>query len=341
MLAFVKYGTQPFEAELRDVARPEPGENEVLLSVAGGGVCGSDLHAYRAAPGYDWVKPPVTLGHEFAGTVVGTGNAVRHFKEGDRVAVVGIQGCGHCASCGAGQTNMCADRKVIGLNMDGGMAAYAVVDAAYLIPMPDGVDLAMGALVEPISVAAHAMSKTTIRPGERVVVSGPGPIGLFCGLIAALSGARVVMLGAGADAETRLPLARRLGFETVNVATDQLDTALNSACHGAAPDLWVEASGSPLAFTTAIEQVRRGGCLVIVGMYAQSFEWMPTVAVRAGLSLHFSYASVSRDYHFALNLMAEGLIDTAPLANFFPLAEAETAFQAALSGQTVKPVLVP
>jgi len=341
MLAFVKYGTQTFEAELRDIPRPEPGENDVLLSLAGCGVCGSDLHAYRAAAGYEWVKPPVTLGHEFAGTIVGTGGAVRHFKEGDRVAVVGIQGCGHCATCRAGDTNMCLDRKVIGLSMDGGMAAYAVVDAAYLVPIPDSVDLVMGALVEPISVAAHAMSKTVIRPGDRVVVSGPGPIGLFCGLIATLSGARVVMLGAGADAENRLPLARQLGFDVVNVASDPLKAALNTAFSGAAPDLWVEASGSPQAFTTAIEKVRRGGCLVIVGMYSQFFEWMPTVAVRAGLSLHFSYASVSRDYHFALNLMAEGAIDTAPLANIFPLAEAEAAFQAALSGQTIKPVLVP
>jgi L-iditol 2-dehydrogenase len=105
--------------------------------------------------------------------------------------------------------------------------------------------------------------------------------------------------------------------------------------------LWVEASGSPQAFNAAIGQVRRGGRIVIVGMYAQSFEWMPTMAVRAGHSLFFSYASVSRDYHFALNLIAEGLIDTAPLANLFPLADAEEAFKAAMAGKTVKPVLVP
>ena len=341
MQAFVKYGARPFEAELRDLAVPEPGDNDVILSVAGCGICGSDMHAYRAEAGYEWVKPPVTLGHEFAGTVIRTGAAVHHFSKGDRVAVVAIQGCGRCALCGAGETNMCADRNVIGLNMNGGMAAYAVVDAAYLIPMPDAVDPAMGALAEPISVAAHALSKTVIQPGERVVVSGPGPIGLFCGLIAALGGARVVMVGAGADAEVRLPLARRLGFETVNVATDPLDRGLSAAFNGAAPDLWVEASGAPQAFMTAIERVRRGGRIIVVGMYAQSFEWQPTVAVRAGHSLFFSYASVSRDYYFALKLMAEGLIDTAPLTNVFPLADAETAFKAAMAGKTVKPVLVP
>lgn len=341
MQAFVKFGVRPFEARLRDIADPEPGDNEVLLAVAGCGVCGSDLHAYTAAAGYKWIKPPVTLGHEFAGTVIRAGTGVRHFKEGDRVAVVGIQGCGHCPSCKAGETNMCLARRVIGLDMDGGMATHAVVHADHLIPVPDSVDLALDALAEPISVAAHALSKTAIRPGERVVVSGPGPIGLFCGLIAALGGARVVMVGAGADAEIRLPLARRFGFETLNVDTDPIDNVLGAAGSSAVPDLWVEASGAPRAFRSAVETVRRGGRIVVVGIYARSFEWQPTVSLRAGHSLFFSYASVSRDYHFALDLMAGGLIDTAPLADFFPLNDAEAAFKAAMAGKTIKPVLVP
>lgn len=341
MLAFVKYGTGPFEAEVQDIAKPEPRVNEVLLSVSSCGVCGSDLHAYRASAGYEWVTPPVTLGHEFAGTVVATGRSVRHVKEGDRVAVIGIQGCGHCPVCSAGDTNLCLERQVIGLNMNGGMAAYAAVDAAYLVPLPDALDPVMGALVEPISVAAHAMAKPVIRPGDRVVVSGPGPIGLFCGLIAASSGARVVMVGTDADADTRLPLAQRLGFTAVNTAREELDTALLMAFHGGAPDLWVEASGAPPAFVTAIEKVRRGGCLVVVGMYAKAFEWMPTLSVRAGHRMFFSYASVGRDYHFALNLIASGMIDPAPFTNVFPLADAETAFKAALDGKTIKPVLVP
>lgn len=339
--AFVKYGATPFNAELRDIDVPSPGDHQVLLSVAGCGVCGSDLHAYRAAAGYEWVKTPVTLGHEFAGMVVQTGKAVRHFKDGDRVVVVGIQGCGHCAACSAGDTHLCADRKVIGLDMDGGMAAYAVVEAAHLIPVPDAVDPALGAMVEPLSVAVHALSKTVIRPGERVVVSGPGPIGLLCGMIAALGGATVVMTGAGADVETRLPLARRLGFETVNTAAEAPEHALGAAFNGTAPDIWVEASGSPQAFNSAVEQVRRGGSIVVVGMYAESFEWIPTAAVRSGLNLFFSYASAGRDYHSALKLMAQGLIDPAPLADYFSLSDAESAFREAMAGRTVKPVLVP
>lgn len=341
MLGFVKYGTGPFEAEVRNIPRPEPLENEVLLSVAGCGVCGSDLHAYRSSAGYEWVTPPVILGHEFAGTVVTTGRSVQHVKEGDRVAVIGIQGCGHCPVCRAGDTNLCGSRRVIGLNMDGGMAAYAVVDAACVVPLPDSINPVMGALVEPISVAAHAMRKPFSMPGDRVVVSGPGPIGLFCGLIAASGGARVVMVGTDADANIRLPLARSLGFVTVNTTLEVLDAVLEATFDGAAPDLWVEASGAPQAFLNAAEKVRRGGRLVIVGMYARPLEWTPTISVRAGHTLYFSYASSSRDYRLALDLITAGFIDPTPFANVYPLADAEIAFKAALAGQTVKPILVP
>ena len=341
MQAFVKYGTGPFETELRHLPVPEPEDAEVVVSVAGCGVCGSDLHAYRATAGYEWIQPPVILGHEFGGTIIRKGAAVRQFTEGDQVAVVGIQGCGRCPVCSAGDTNLCADRKVIGLNMDGGMADFAVVDARYLIRIPDSLDLTMAALLEPASVAAHALSKTRILPADRVVVSGPGPIGLFCGLIAALGGARVLMVGAGADAKIRLPLARRLGLDTFDITAGPLEMAESTAFNGAQPDLWVEASGSPQAFRTAVNRVRRGGRIVIVGIYSRSFEWMPTTAVRAGHSLFFSYASAARDYHFILNLMDRGRLDAAPLANIFPLSQANAAFRAAMAGKTVKPVLVP
>lgn len=341
MLAFVKYGPRPLDAGLCDLPIPEPGWGEVLLQVAGCGICGSDLHAYQAVPGYEWVIPPVTLGHEFAGTIVKTGHSVRDVKEGDRVAVVGIQGCGHCSSCRAGDTNLCLDRKVIGLNKNGGMAEYALVEADYLIPIPDSVDISAGALVEPISVAVHAISKTVIKPGERVVVSGPGPIGLFCARIAALSGARVAILGTAADEEIRLSLARSLGFDIVNVDKEQASNSLKDIFKTAAPDLWIEASGATQALLSAIDLVRRGGSIVGVSMYAQPLEWQPTAAVRSSLNMLFSYASASRDYYYALNLLAERLIEPTLFADFIPLTDAEAAFKKAKAGKTVKPVLVP
>ena len=340
MKAFVKYGTAPYEAAIQKTCDPEHGDHDVILAVAGCGICGSDLHAYRADVGYEWVRIPVILGHEFAGTVISTGSAVTKYQKGDRVVVVGIQGCGICHRCRAGNTNLCDHRKVIGLDMDGGMAQYAAVHEDYLIPVPDTIDLEMAALVEPFSVAAHAMSKTVIYPEQRVIITGPGPIGLFCGIIAGLSGAKVLIVGTESDTYRRLPVARKLGLRTVNIEQESLDESMKTAFEGDRPDLWVEASGSPQAFKSSIEQVRRGGCIVIVGMYSQSFEWLPTVAVRAGYSIYFSYASASRDYRFALQLMAGNAFPLDPLVDFFPMEKAHEAFKEAEKGMTVKPVLI-
>lgn len=340
MRAFVKYGAQPFQASLEEIDEPEPGPREVMLKVAGCGICGSDLHAYRAEAGYEWVKHPVVLGHEFTGTVMAIGTEVQRYQKGDRVAVIGIQGCGTCPACRNGDTNLCNKRKVIGLDMDGGMAEYAVVGDDYLIHVPNTVDLPMAAMAEPMSVAAHALSKTGLYPEQNVVITGSGPIGLFCGVIAKWSGARVLMVGTDQDARSRLPVARKIGLTTVNVNKDSLDETMRSLFGNLPADLWLEASGSPLAFKTALDKMRRGGSLVIVGMYTEEFMWSPTVAVRAGYSLHFSYASVYRDYRFALEFMASGKLNLETLVDLFPLEEAGKAFEAMVQGSTIKPILL-
>lgn len=340
MQAFVKYGAHPREAELRSVPSPVPSEMEVLVAVTGCGICGSDLHAYEAAKGYEWVTPPVTLGHEFGGTVVSVGPRVTGFTRGDRVVVVAIQGCMTCAACCIGNTNLCLERKVIGLSMDGGMATHAIVDARHLIHVPEKVDFSQVALIEPASVALQALSKVQIHPNDRVVVSGPGSIGLICCMIAALYKAKVVLVGSESDVRTRFNIAEKLGFATVNVDRDPELAILKSVFDGAPPDLWVEASGAPSAFISGVERLRQGGALVVVAMYGQSFSWQPTAAVRSALSIFFSYASVSRDYHQALSLMAEGLLDLSPLMNVYQLSDVNRAFDAARAKQVIKPVLI-
>ena len=341
MQAFVKYGDRPGEAELREAPVPTPGSGEVLLAVRGAGICGSDLHAYHAAPGYAWVRPPVILGHEFAGTVVTAGPGAKRFRPGDRVAVIGIQGCGRCGVCRSGRTHLCEERRVIGLDLNGGLAEFAVVGENHLVAVPDGIDLPLAALTEPLSVAAHGLDKIDLRPGQTVVVSGPGPIGLFSAVIARLGGARVAVVGIDADLRARLPAARNLGFTVINSERDRLDEALVSAFGGRPVDVWVEASGAPAAFTTAVGRVRRGGKLLIVGMYAREVNWMPTLSVRAEHSLFFSYASADPDYRLALEIMVGGTVDLAGLVRFYPLARAAEAFQAAETGAVVKAILVP
>ena len=126
------------------------------------------------------------------------------------MVVIAIQGCGTCSFCLAGTTQLCPDRVAVGLSRDGGMAEYALAPEQYLVPVPEGLDLTVAALCEPLAVAVRA----DVKPGLKVVVSGPGPIGVLCGMLAASRGAEVLLTGVGQDSEARLPAAERAGLRT-------------------------------------------------------------------------------------------------------------------------------
>lgn len=342
MKAFAKLGSAAGEAGLREIPKPEPGPGEVLLRVAACGVCGSDLHAYRSAPGYEWVKAPNVLGHEFAGTVEEVGAGVEEAEPGDDATVVAIQGCGRCETCLVGSTHLCPRRQVIGLNYDGGMSEYVVVEARHLVPLPMGIDLNLAALAEPLSVAVHAvLVRASIRPGQTAVVTGPGPIGLMCAVVAKLSGGEVLVVGTAADADVRLPAAERFGLRTANLGDASLGEHLVQAFGDRRPDAWVEASGAVRALESALSMVRPGGTVTVVGMFSESFSFFPTDAVRSELGLMFSYASNYPDYRLALDLLARAEVDWTQLTRSYPLEDASKAFEAASAGLAVKPLLVP
>lgn len=341
MKAFVKTGSRPGEAGVREVPVGRPGPGEVLLRVAACGVCGSDVHAFRSDAGFEWVRPPITLGHEFSGTVESVGPGVRRVSPGDRVVAVAIQGCGRCEVCRAGSTQLCPDRVAVGLSRDGGMAEYAVMPEEHLVPVPEGLDLTVAALGEPLSVAVHAVNvRADTKPGQKVVVSGPGPIGILCGMLAKLRGAEVLLTGVGQDSESRLPAAERAGLLTANLGEKPLEEHLRSA-FGGAPDVWIESSGSVRALSSALEYVRAGGTVVVVGLYAEEMRFFPTAAVRRELSVLFSYSCNYADYQAALDLLGSGALDPGPLLSKYPLADAPGAFRAVGEGRTVKAILVP
>ena len=342
MKAFVKTGNRPGEAGVEDVPFIRPGAGEVSLRVASCGVCGSDVHAFRSDAGFEWVRPPITLGHEFSGTVESVGPGVKWVSPGDRVVAVAIQGCGHCETCLAGSTQLCPDRVAVGLSRDGGMAEYAVMPEQHLVPVPEGLDLAVAAVGEPLSVAVHAVDvRAEIESGQRVVVSGPGPIGVFCGMLARLRGAKVLLTGVGQDSESRLPAAERMGLRTADLSEKALEDHLRDSFGEYAPDVWIESSGSVRALDSALEFVRPGGTVAVVGLYAQEMCFSPTDAVRREISLLFSYSCNYADYQTTLDLLGSGVMDPEPLLSKYPLEEALEAFAAVGKGRTVKAILVP
>jgi L-iditol 2-dehydrogenase len=342
MKAFVKTGYQPGDAGVRDVSVVRPGPSEVLLGVASCGVCGSDVHAFRSDPGFEWVTTPVTLGHEFSGIVEEVGPGVTRVSPGDRVVAVAVQGCGRCETCLSDATQLCPDRVAIGLSRDGGMAEYAVMSEQHLVPIPEGLDLAVAALGEPLSVAVHAVDvRAEIEPGQRVVVSGPGPIGVLCGMLVRHRQSEVLLTGVEQDSASRLPAAERVGLRTANLSEKPLEEHLRDSFGDYAPDVWIESSGSVRALGSALESVRPGGTVGVVGLYAEEMRFSPTDAVRREISLLFSYSCNYADYQTALDLLGTGAIDPDPLLSKYPLGSAPEAFEAVGQGRTVKAMLLP
>ena len=211
MPAVVNYGAEPYSVELREVNIPAIGEEDVLLQVARVGVCGSEVHQWAGT--HTWkVNYPVVLGHEFAGTVRERGGRVRGFREGERVvcetaAVIDPDS----PMTRQGLYNLDPSRLGFGYGVDGGMTRYVRVPARCLHRLPAPVSFEKAALAEPCCVAYSAVvNNASVHPGDRVVVLGPGPVGLLCGAMARLNGAQVAVVGLEEDRD-RLKVAERYG----------------------------------------------------------------------------------------------------------------------------------
>src|SRR5436190_9557757 len=249
MTGLVQYELQPQAVELREMAVPEVGEDEVLLRVGAVSVCGSDIHQYHNKQSWP-VSVPVVLGHEFCGEVARAGRRVRGFKEGDRVvSETAAFICGQCLYCRTGEYNLCPQRAGFGYGTNGGMAEYVSVPARCLHHIPDGLDFGRAALTEPCCVAYNAVAvKSRVRPGDLVVVLGPGPIGLLAAEMARLGGASPLIVAGTAQDRSRLEAARALGVtHAVQIETSDLAALVRGLGDGLGADLVVDATGTSIA----------------------------------------------------------------------------------------------
>ncbi|MFI0165545.1 2,3-butanediol dehydrogenase [Streptomyces sp. NPDC017095] len=270
MKAAVWYGARDVRVTEREVTPPGP--DEVLLSVAYCGICGSDLHEYTDGPHsvpVDQVHPasgaraPLVLGHEFCGTVTAVGSAVHGLAAGDRVAVEPHYRCGACPRCRAGEYNICRHFGFAGLMGHGGLAEYATVPSYMAHRLPDEVPLEQAALFEPASVALHALRRG--GDADSVAVVGLGPVGLLTVLLAAWRGVRRIV---ASDVDpARLGLAARLGAtEVVDAREADAGLRVRAACGGEGADVAFEVAGSQAALDTCLAATRRGGRTVLVGL---------------------------------------------------------------------------
>jgi threonine 3-dehydrogenase len=285
--------TRPaFGLELRDIPQPEsPETGEVIVEVLATGLCGTDLHIYEWTAGYEAMTHalPVTLGHEFSGTVAAVGAGVQDIARGALVAVRPSVVCGTCTACLAGNADACTMRTGIGVTRDGGLAKRVRVPAENCIVVPQGLSADLVALTEPMTVSAEAVITGEIRKGDRVLVLGPGNIGQGIALFARDAGAAQVVV-VGKDDALRLGVLQRMGFaETVDLGARALAHALAAYLQHGKFDVVIEATGAPAIVQQALDVLRKHGILVVCGIHPNPVSVNLTRLVRDHQQIRGSY----------------------------------------------------
>ncbi len=336
--AVVNYAPEKGSVEIREIEQPEIGASDVLLEVAKVGVCGSDLHQWTAE--HSWpVQYPVVLGHEFGGHIVETGREVTGWTEGDRVvsetaAIISPEN----PMSRSGRYNLDPTRKGFGYGVDGAMTRFVRVPSRILHPVPDALPFEQACLTEPCCVAYNAVVKNArIEPGDRVLVIGPGTIGILCAALARLCGAEVAVLGLEQDAG-RLAVAKHYGCETLVGDAE----AWAMARDGLGCDGVVDAAGASAALQVAIELVRPAGWISKVGWGRQALGFSLDPLVQKNITLQGSFSHYWSIWERVIALLAGGQLDVKPIiGGVWPLAEWHEAFEQMHRGEVVKSVLSP
>jgi len=328
-----------------DVPEPEVGPRDVLVQIRACGICGSDFHAMDGSSGRR--IPPLIMGHEAAGEIARVGAEVEGWAPGDRVTFDSTIYCNECETCRLGLINLCDRRRVVGVStpeyrQHGAFAEYVAVPQHILYRLPDDVSYVDGAGVEPLAIAVHAVSRATVTPQSRVVVVGTGVIGLMIiQVLHAIGCTNVVALDLS---PSRLELAARLGA-TTTIRSDQPDAlaAVRAATAADGADVSFEAVGITPTVTLAVEAVRKGGTVVLVGNVAPVVQLPLQAVVTRQLSVHGSATSCG-EYPECLEMIASGKVDAHALVGAVrPLSEGSEWFERLRQGEAglIKVVLEP
>ncbi len=302
--------------EVTDLPRPTAGPGDLLVRVRACGICGSDVHGYDGSSGRR--VPPIVMGHEAAGVVEETGADVRQFRPGERVTFDSTVYCGACFFCRRGEVNLCDNRRVLGVScgdyrQHGAFAEYVIVPERIALKLPPGLSFEHAALIEPVSIAFHAVRRCPVRLGDSAAVIGAGMIGQL--VVQALRTAGCGTVIAVDLDDTRLELARRHGADhAVNAASEGVPRQVTELTQGRGADLVFEAVGNGPAVQTAVASLRKGGTLALIGNLAPRVELPLQAVVTRELSLLGSCSS-SGEYPACLEMMSRGEIDVTPFVS--------------------------
>lgn len=295
--------TEPGKISFYDVAQPTLADHDVLMQTKRIGVCGSDIHVYHGM--HPYTSYPVVQGHEVGGVVVAVGKAVTKVKEGDKITFMPQVICGECYPCQHGMYHICESLKVMGFQTGGAAQEYFAMPEWHVIKLPETMSLDQAAMIEPISVAVHAIARGGDVTGKRVLVLGAGAIGNLTAQVAKASGAQAVMI---TDISPyKLEKARQCGIDcTVNTAEENLAEAILQHFGPAKADLILECVGVEPTMTQAVEVARKGTTIVVVGVFGQKPQVDLGLVQDRELSLVGTLMYQQADYERALELVAEG-----------------------------------
>jgi L-iditol 2-dehydrogenase len=336
--AVVNFAPTRGSVELRTVPTPEIGPDDVLLEVANVGVCGSDLHQWTAD--HSWpVNYPVVLGHEFAGRIARLGANVQGWREGDRVAseTASVIDLANPMSR-RGLYNLDPTRKGFGYGVNGAMTRFVRVPSRILHALPDSLPFEHACLTEPCCVAYNAVVKNArIEPGDRVVVLGPGTIGILCAAMARLCGAEVALVGLDSDRH-RLDFARVYGCEPI--VGDA--TGWARARDGLGADGVIDAAGVSATLKVALDLVRPAGWVSKVGWGREPLGFNLDPLVQKNVTLQGSFSHNWPIWERVIAMLASGQLNVAPIiGGIWPITEWHEAFAKMHSGEVVKSILTP
>jgi threonine 3-dehydrogenase len=333
--ALVKEKAAPGLA-LKDVPEPQIRDDEVLIRVCRAGVCGTDVHIY------DWdawargrVKPPITVGHEFAGEVAEVGKLVTDVHVGDRVTAEGHIVDGRCMLCRTGNSHVCPYTKIIGVDRDGCFAEYIAMPATNVWHLDDNISFDVGGIHDPMGNAFHTVLTAEI-PGATVLVTGCGPIGIFAvGICKAAGASRIIASDVN---DTRLALAKQMGADDI-VHPDQVESVVKQQTDGLGVDVVLEMSGVPAAIHQAFALARVGGRVQMLGIPSKSIDVdFATEIIFKGLTIYGVVGRRMYDTWLAMTrFLRSGQFDPTPvITHRFPLEDVDEAMHVIKSGEAGK-----
>ena len=339
MKALVKFGKGREGMELRDVPMPVIKEGELLVKILAAGICGTDLHIMNDE--FPAIMP-VTIGHEFIGSIVEVGSDVKGFELGDQiVSMTAAVTCGSCTYCKHGIPMLCSNRKSIGSGVNGAMAEYMAIPADISFKLPENRknDLSM-VVCEPAACCVRSVDHSKLVAGDVTVITGPGPMGQLTMQLAKLQGAFVIMAGTPADKE-RLAFAKELGADvTVDDPEKLKETVLHYSPLGA--DVAFEASGYGPVFNSLVSLLKPGGNLAQLGLYGKPITVDMDALLKKEIVLTVSNASARSSWERLLRLAGEDRLNLGKFVSAtFPLEKWNEAFDMALNKQGYKIVFIP